>query len=111
MGVQWWPPTSVHKTTIRLLRANPTEMQEKRGQHEQTIAAAADWPAQVLLLDYLTRERATLARRYCVTIRKVLETADSIDEIQLPRKQKIWIGKILFFDLEILFLEFSKRAI
>jgi len=38
-------------------------------------------------------------------------TADSIDEIQLPRKQKIWIGKILFFDLEILFLEFSKRAI
>jgi len=54
MGVQWWPPTSGHKTPIRLLRANPTEMQEKRGKHEQTIAAAADWPAQVLFLDYLT---------------------------------------------------------
>jgi len=39
-------------------------MEEKRGKHSQTIATAADWPARVILLEDLTRERAALATRH-----------------------------------------------
>ena len=74
-------------------------MEEKRGKHSQTIATAADWPAQVILLEDLTRGESCACKtvlcllRHLRTTRKAQEalmTADSIDELQLPRNRENW---------------------
>jgi len=58
-------------------------MEEKRGKHSQTIATAADWPARVILLEDLTRERAALATRHL--------SADDTEGRQERKEQKAFL--------------------